>query len=143
MVRIICVGNSFFAPDAIGPAVYAELAKRPLPDGVELLLGGLGGLDLLRWFEDCRRVILVDRIAGFGDPGSVLVLREDRFTDICAGSYGHSGGLAYLLGVLPHLKLDICPEVILVGHEGDPVDHGIRQAAKMALQLALQPVEAV
>ena len=46
-VRIICVGNRLVAADAAGPQVHDRLAGRPLPPGVELVDGGLQGLDLL------------------------------------------------------------------------------------------------
>ena len=66
MNRIICLGNPFVESDSLGPRVFAELSARGLPPGVELIDGGLAGLNLLRFLDDCQRVVLADVVLGAG-----------------------------------------------------------------------------
>ncbi len=134
MVRIICVGNRFYAPDASGCLVFEQLQQLQIPPYLELIEGGLGGLDLLPWFEGCRGVVLVDRVDGFGCRGELLLLKRE---DICTDRpvvYDHSGGLQYLLHCLPALGLD--PELYIVGIEGEVDGTVLRKAAELALETA-------
>lgn len=51
--RIICVGNSLVAADSVGLHVFDELRSRNGTDSLEVINGGLGGLNLLPFFEGC------------------------------------------------------------------------------------------
>jgi hydrogenase maturation protease len=132
--RIICVGNLLLSADAAGMLVLHELRSRPLADEVEVVAGGLGGLDLLPWFEGCRRVVLVDRIVGFGPPDAVLHLELASILATCREEYSHSNGLLYLLHALPYLGLDPMPAVCVIGIEGSGRLHSVRRAADLALE---------
>ena len=131
--RIICVGNRYVPGDDTGPRVFDRLAAAPLPAGVRLADGGLAGLNLLGLFEGEDRVVVVDAIAGGGSAGSVATLSRDQ---VAAGRYGHSGGLAYLLGVLSAVCEGPVPEVTLVGSEGVADDDTIARIAERALEIA-------
>ena len=57
---VIGVGNTLRGDDGVGVHVARELARRPLPEGVEALDGGTQGLDLIFRLEEADRVILID-----------------------------------------------------------------------------------
>ena len=132
--RIICVGNLLLSADAAGMLVLAELRSRPLNRDIDLVEGGLDGLDLLPWFEGCKRVVLVDRVVGFGSPDSVLQLELADILAHCHQDYSHSGGLLYLLNSLPYLDLDPMPVVCLIGIEGTGSPRSVQWAADLALE---------
>ncbi len=112
MNRIICIGNRFLDEDSLGPRVYDILSHGKLPAGVELIEGGLAGLDLLRWMDGCERVIFVDAMVG-GDESRVHILHASELaTD---NAYGHAGGLAYLLGAYHALAESPETRVYVVG----------------------------
>ena len=131
--RIICVGNRFHPRDDAGPRVYDLLARGRLPDGVDVIDGGLAGVDLVRFVEGAERVVFVDNLAGPGDPGRVV--RLDRVQLACgsAPAYGHAEGLAYLLHALPLLCAGDPPEIALVGIAGAADDGAVREMAEASL----------
>jgi hydrogenase maturation protease len=138
MKRIICVGNRYVSEDAAGPKVYDRLARRALPHDVEVIDGGLAGLNLIRFIEGSERVVFVDTIAGFGRPGEVMVLDATEIAADLSVKYDHSGGLAYLLRVLSEVHEGAVPDVWLVGIEGGPTDKAIAAAADICLKVATE-----
>ena len=137
MVRIICIGNRFMRKDAAGPRVYDRLGGMKLPPEIMLIDGGLGGLNLLPFFDAADKVILVDQVAGPCDaPGVVHLKPSDVAVDETAG-YDHTSGLGYLLAVLPQVCEQRVPEIDIVGVSGDADDKTIEEAARLALKLAL------
>ncbi len=135
--RIVCVGNSLIAGDAVGIHVLEELRTRTLDAGVHLVEGRLGGLDLLPCFEGCSRVVLVDRVAGYGRPGEVVRLDAGDLGAAGASPELHSGGLLYLLKALPFLGVTPLPDICLIGIEGEGNEAAVRLAADWALEACL------
>ncbi|MFH0947245.1 MAG: hydrogenase maturation protease [Planctomycetota bacterium] len=142
--RIICVGNRLVDEDAAGPAVHDHLRARAMPDGVELIDGGLLGLDLLRFMTGAGKVVFVDAVTGFLETDGVVVLSAGEAGARALGTYGHDGGLAYLLNVLPRVMEGDMPEVRLVGVQGAVSANLVSRAADISLDLAAHgwPLEA-
>lgn len=139
--RIICIGNRYCAADCAGALVHDRLAERDLPAGTEVIDGGLAGLGLLGLVEDADRVIFVDQVVGFAEPPGVVVLGPGAISESGATKYGHSGGLAYLLSVLPVVCTTLLPEIAIVGIEGQPDAGALDRAADLALELAAGRLE--
>lgn len=127
MIRVLCVGNPYLDCDSAGPRIFEQLVRQTLPSGVELIDAGLQGLNLLRFFEDAERVILIDNVRGYLDaPGFVHLQGEEIQSALC-DHFDHSAGLAYLLQALPAL-IETPPALDLLGIEGvltDPQLAGI------------------
>ncbi|MFC1975804.1 hydrogenase maturation protease [Chloroflexota bacterium] len=145
MKRIICIGNPYIPEDTAGPKVYKRLLQYTLPNDVEIIDGGLAGLDLLRFVEGAERVVFVDRVSGFGQPNSgkqdanceIVVLDAANIASVAANRYDHAAGLAYLLHVLPEVCENPVPPTVLVGIEGHPDKRVIDKAAALALEIAV------
>jgi hydrogenase maturation protease len=137
--RIICIGNRFVEEDAAGPAVYECLRqKQLLPENIELIEGGLMGLDLLPYLEQGGRVVFVDAVKGYGKPGEIVVLDYRQIKDTFETSpFGHGAGLAYLLAVLPRVCEGEMPEEIVLLGLGGVTPHLIERAADLSIELAL------
>lgn len=138
---ILCIGNRLVAADTAGPAVYDRLtALRPLPAGIELIEGGLAGLNLLPLLERGGRVVLVDAVSGYVGPDEIVVLdQHDLLAAADPGRYDHNAGLAYVLAVLPEVCEGEMPEeLVLVGLEGPWTTATIDRAARMTLAIATQ-----
>jgi hydrogenase maturation protease len=136
---IICIGNRFVEDDAVGPAVYDRLQQRcPLPEQIEVIDGGLMGLNLLPLLERGGRVVFVDAVSGFGRPeGIVLLDWQQILDDVAVTDFDHSAGLAYLLTVLPRVCDGKMPEeIILVGLEGTSPQL-VERAADISLEVAI------
>lgn len=137
--HIICIGNRLVAGDGHGLAVHDRLREMALPDTVEVVEGGLAGLNLLPLLEKGGRVVFVDAVAGFGEPGSLIMLDHETIVDsLDDGHYGHESGLAYLLKVLPKVAEGSLPEeIVLVGLEGPCECRLYDEAAALSLEIAL------
>jgi hydrogenase maturation protease len=132
--RIICIGNRYHASDSAGPKVYDLLSRQALPPSIQLIDGGLGGLNLLSFLEDADLVVFVDAVSGFlGAPGVGLV--DQREIAPASGEYDHNAGLAYLLQIAPQVIDGPMPAIYLIGVEGAPTAERCREAAEQCLHL--------
>jgi len=134
--RIVCVGNALAAEDDIGPRAFARLGARALPDGVELVDGGLRGLDLVREVEGARRVVFVDTVEG--EDAEVAVLSSAQVVSDAPMSFGHEAGLPFLLRALPHLVEGPVPEAWVVGAGPGAGEETLARLVDAALQLAAE-----
>ncbi len=141
MRRIVCIGNRYVAEDAAGPRVFDRLAARPLPAGVEVVDGGLAGLDLLRCAEGAEVLVFVDASAGLAPPGEAAELDPEALAGSSSRSLGHAAGLPYLLRALPVSCEPEPPPVKVVGVEPPFDDRTIERAAALALRLATTGLE--
>jgi hydrogenase maturation protease len=138
-VRIVCVGNAYRPGDDLGPRVHAALARTDLPEGIDLVDGGLGGLGLLRELEGASGVVFVDALAGFGRPGEPIELRGRQALGALDPRDGHGGGLAYLLHLLverPEVCAGPTPRWVLAGFEGPADEPAVTAVARHALACA-------
>lgn len=132
MIKIICIGNRSLDSDAAGLLVYDQLAERQLPDGVELVDGGLAGLNLLGQVEGCERVIFVDSVSGFGKPGEVVMIKNVSELLDRPDGLDHGAGLGYLLPMIDMVTEGTPPEVMVVGVESPCSEAALWRAVEMA-----------
>jgi hydrogenase maturation protease len=139
---IICIGNRFVPADAAGPAVYDRLLELALPaDDIDIVDGGLQGLNLLPLLERGGRVVFVDAVSGFADTDSdrIVLLSGAEIADQPEGRQGfdHGAGIGYLLAVLPQVCDGEMPrEIALVGIEGTYDAQLIDRAARLSIKVA-------
>ena len=70
------IGNIFFGDDAFGCEVAAELAKRPLPEGVNVRDFGIRSYDLAyAMMEDYELIIFIDASITWRSAGHALLDR--------------------------------------------------------------------
>jgi hydrogenase maturation protease len=136
--RIICVGNRYKPEDSAGPMVYDQLMSSRLPGDIEVIDGGLAGLNLLRFMHGAERVVFIDAVNGFKPFGGVIVLDAKDASRHADTIFGHSSGLAYCLRVFPEVHDGELPEIFVVGIEGTTDPEKILKAAEMGLEIANQ-----
>jgi hydrogenase maturation protease len=136
--RIVCVGNRYRPEDSAGPMVYDLLVSNRLPGDIEVIDGGLAGLNLLRFIHGADRVVFIDAVNGFRPSGGVIVLDAEDASRHADTIFGHSAGLAYCLRVLPEVHNSKLPEIFVVGIEGTTDPDKILKAAEMSLKIANQ-----
>ena len=134
-IAVICLGNRYVAGDDVGCRVFDYLSHSALPEDLELIDGGLCGLDMLRLIEGRRRVVFVDAVAGISDAGAVAVMSQEQVAAY-AGRYGHGAGLPYLLRLLPQVCEAPLPEITLVGAESTGDESAIRTLAVRCMEVA-------
>lgn len=138
---IICIGNRYQSNDCGGMDVYDCLMEmESISSNIEVIEGGLAGLNLLPLLEQGGRVVIVDAVEGFTRQGKIVVL---SYTDILKSDQGchfdHGSGVAYLLTMLPKVCDGKLPEeIVLVGLEGNCTRQVIEQAASLSLRIVSQ-----
>jgi hydrogenase maturation protease len=141
------IGNVFLGDDGFGVEVVARLAKRPLPEGVEVADFGIRGFDLAyALMESYDFAILVDALPRGGEPGRLFVLEPDLAqVDSRGMADGHSMDPMAVLrlvkqfgGQAPRLYVVGCEPASLGGEEGET---GLSQPVESALDEAVTMVE--
>lgn len=70
-ILILGVGNTLLKDEGVGVHVARRLQNMDLPENVEVLEGGVLGLDLLDHLEEREKVVVVDAVDGGDDPGTI------------------------------------------------------------------------
>jgi hydrogenase maturation protease len=70
-IRVICCGNPFKGDDGVGIEVFRLLEKETFPEHVEIIEGGILGINLLFLFNGCNKIILVDSVIMDKPPGHI------------------------------------------------------------------------
>ena len=78
-VRVLGVGNVLWADEGFGVRCVELLgADWEFPDSVELIDGGTLGLALIPLLQEATHVLLFDAVDHSGEPGSLIVARDDE-----------------------------------------------------------------
>ena len=119
-VTVLGVGNSIMGDDGVGVELLA-LVQAACPDSrIAYIYGGTGGLELLEYLQDSRRILLLDAVAG-PVPGAVVELTGDQITRLLSAKLSpHQVSLldvfyaARLTGREPELVavIGIVPELV-------------------------------
>jgi hydrogenase maturation protease len=78
-ILIAGVGNAWLRDDGFGGEVARRLEDRPLPEGVDVMDAGTGGLDLA--YEVMRgydALVILDVSRQGGEPGTLYVMEPDE-----------------------------------------------------------------
>lgn len=136
---IICLGNRFVPGDELGCRVFDRLTNAELPPDIEVVDGGVCGLDLLWQVEGRQRVVFVDALAEVAAAGEIVALRREQVAEY-ARAYGHGAGLPYLLHMLPKVCEAPLPDVVLLGTGGEVDDAVIRTLAERSMEVAIHGI---
>lgn len=78
---ILGVGNELMTDDGVGVEAARRLQAEDLGPDVEVVLGGIGGLNLIFELEQCRRALILDAAHMGLPPGSVRVVEREELED--------------------------------------------------------------
>ena len=71
MLHIVCFGNLWQGDDGFGIHVFRRLCEMRLPSQVKVFDAGTAGLSALEYFENCRKVVIVDAMKSGAPAGRV------------------------------------------------------------------------
>lgn len=97
--------------EGVGVHLIQEMARRTLPDYVDILDGGTGGFLLLNCFEAYRTVIFVDATMDGKEAGTINLIRPKFASDFPTALSVHDVGLkdmieaVYLTNLHPDIHL--------------------------------------
>lgn len=148
---VACFGNVLRGDDGLGEAVARRLSELSLPDGVDVLEVGIGGIHLVqRLLDGVDALVVVDAVDLGRPPGTVVVVRpdvldvaslplverRDQLADVHYATPERALMLARALGVLPD-------ETWLVGcqvTDPDAVGQGLSPAVTRAVDAVVAEV---
>lgn len=76
-IKVLGIGNLLVGDDGFGPRVLEELQTREIPENVELIDAGVGGMAILSWIEEADKIIIIDSVQTGNEPVGTVY----RFTD--------------------------------------------------------------
>ncbi|TDW15273.1 hydrogenase maturation protease [Kribbella kalugense] len=148
-VLVAGLGNMFCSDDAFGVAVVEELARRSLPDDVEVRDFGIRGIHLAyQLLEPYDLVVLIDAVQRGGPPGTVYVIEAEPGAEPGPEVSMDAHDLApdAVLSLVPRLGGTVGP-VVVVGCEPTGIDAGIglspavQDAVGTAAQLVIDMIK--
>jgi hydrogenase maturation protease len=74
---IIGIGNILLQDDGVGVHVIKQLENEMLPSTIELVDGGTSTLDMLGFFLDFKKVIVVDCLRAGLKPGTIYKIKPE------------------------------------------------------------------
>ncbi|MFO7741406.1 MAG: hydrogenase maturation protease [Anaerolineae bacterium] len=124
-VLVLGLGNPLRGDDGVGPRVIAELEDHGLPEGIETLDAGTGGLDLLHVMEDHERIVIVDAAEIGKESGQFVRFTPDEVLLVESGGRFslHHAGLAEILALTRALNRPL-PPVVMFGVQPEDIGWG-------------------
>lgn len=111
---IIAIGNPLMGDDGAGIAALEMLREGELPEGVELIDMGTGGLSLLHLLAELEIAIILDAVDFGGTPGDVRVFQhsEARTTKELSSLSLHDCDVMEVLSLAR--RLGQCPDRVVI-----------------------------
>lgn len=98
-VLVLGVGNLLMGDEGVGVHVLRLLEKQPPLDGLRLLDGGTGGINLLVEFDGVRDIVLIDATRDGRPAGTITFLQPRDVGELPRGLGAHDFGLKDLFAV--------------------------------------------
>lgn len=117
---VIGIGNILLRDDGIGIHIINELQKEKLKYDIDLIDGGTSTLDLLGYFVENDKIIIVDSLKGGHPPGTIYKITPEEL-----GSYIKANSSLHDVQVLDIVKqanfMGYFPKVIIIGIEPEEI----------------------
>lgn len=140
-ILVMGVGNYLMGDEGVGVHLIREMAKIELPEKVDILDGGTGGLTLLSCFEAYPAIIFVDATMDGQEPGSIRVTQPKFASDFPNALSVHDVGLKDLVEAV--YLMDIVPKIYLITisiEELKPMTIALSKPVRDAIPRAIQEI---
>lgn len=137
-VVVIGCGNPLRGDDAFGPSLIQRLWNQGVPDGVHLVDGGTGGMDVAFKMRDARHVIVVDAAAPGAAPGTVFRVPGEELEQLppVDGMHSHQFRWDHALAFGRWLLAEHYPEQVTVYLvEAGELTHGAELSEPVAARM--------
>lgn len=115
-VVVIGVGNILLRDEGIGIHAAGHLKRLyDFPANVEIVDGGVGGLNLLPYMERTKNLIIIDAVRANAEPGAVFrFTQKDISTKVKYKTSLHEMGLQEVFAIANATGKG-CPETVIIG----------------------------
>jgi hydrogenase maturation protease len=151
-ILIAGVGNIFLGDDGFGVEVVRRLARRELPEGVEVVDFGIRGMDLAYALQDdYELIVFVDATPRGEKPGTVYLIEPEIEAEgeVVLDTHGMDPlkviRLSRALGAKPTRTLVVgCePQVVISGEDYDEMLMELSEPVRAAVEEAVKLVESL
>jgi hydrogenase maturation protease len=151
-ILVAGIGNIFLGDDGFGVEVVRRLARRELPEGVEVVDFGIRGLDLAYALQKAYElVVFVDATPRGQEPGTVYLIEPEIEEDgeVSLDTHGMDPvkviKLSRALGARPTRTLVVgCePQVVVSGEDYDDMLMELSEPVRAAVEEAVKLVESL
>ena len=124
-ITILGLGNILLKDEGVGVWITEEIAKRSLPENIEIIDGGTAGLDILTSMKDVDKLIIIDALQGDEKPGTVYRLHPEDLP-VPSDSYVSVHQMNIVEGLNIAQKTGNSPqEAVIIGVEPEDIDWGL------------------
>jgi len=116
-VAVIGIGNVLMGDEGVGIAVVNELKK--LNVKADIYDCGTMGIDILNTIMDYDKVIVVDAVKGFGNPGDVVRIRPE---ELKGGTIISMHDVDFISVVNIARSIMKLPEIVIIGIEVERIE---------------------
>lgn len=109
---ILGLGNLVLKDEGVGIHAIQELEKEDLPEHVDLLDGGTGGISLIGTLQEYKRVIMIDATLDNNPSGTIKVIKPKYSTDYPTLLSAHEIGLRDMIESM--MIQELIPEIDLI-----------------------------
>lgn len=147
-ILVLGVGNTLLKDEGVGVHVIRRLEAMDLPENVEVMEGGVLGLDLLDHMEEREKLIIVDAVEGDKGPGGVhrLTRNEIEAGETRCRMSLHEIDLPQVFASADMMGIQIEP-LVLIGIEPKEIDIGydeltpeVEAAVPKAIEMVLKEI---
>jgi hydrogenase maturation protease len=135
-ILILGLGNILMKDDGVGVRVAERMTGMTLPDDVEIMDGGVQGLNLLYYIEGRKKVIVIDTVNAGHPPGTIYRFTEKAIVEkkeLLRSAHGVDFTdvikTAEFMGTKPE-------EVIFIGIEPESIDEGMELSPKIEKRIS-------
>lgn len=132
-ILILGVGNILLKDEGIGVHVVRELEKKNLPGNVEVMDAGTAVIDMMPYFENVKKLIVIDAVRAGREPGTIYRFAPE---DI----YENNKMSLHQMGLLEALtmsrEIGKCPgDAIVIGVEPEIIEPGLGLSEKLSCKV--------
>jgi hydrogenase maturation protease len=125
-ITILGIGNLLMGDEGVGIHAMNTLQESyTFSPNINFVDGGTIGIDLIPYFEECKKMIIIDAVDSQEDPGFIVTLANEeihyRFNTKLSL---HHAGLSDVLSIIKLQEID-APDLILFGIQPKTVEMGI------------------
>ena len=130
-IGILALGNLLRRDEGIGVHILRALREH-VPENIEMVDGGTGGLELLSFLESKKRLIILDAVNADVKPGEVIEWRTEEVPIYTTGKLSlHQMSFAEVL-YWAHLTGGLPEEIVVIGIQPDSLEWGTELTARAA-----------
>lgn len=129
-IVVIGIGNILMQDDGIGVHIISLLKEELITTGIELVDGGTSTLDMLSYFTDYKKVIVIDCLKAGYLPGTIYKIAPSDIK-----SYRKENLSIHDVQILDVVKIanlmEYYPDVTIIGVEPKSIDFGLELSSEI------------